>query len=452
MKRTVVNTLPCLIGLALASLAGCQAPTERTPRRQRGEQLAKLETVRPERGKLLLQGEYTATVEAWQKTVVSAQVPGVIKEIPADIDIGSSVEQGQKLLEMDVPDVRADLDGKTALLEQAQNSRSQTVEAGKVAAQEVKESQAHEKKQQAEVDFRQLQYSRLAGLVEKQTVQPQQMEEASLKLSTAQAALKAIQAQIVTRQVKEQAAQVELKVADSSIEVAAAEVARLRALVDFAVVKAPFAGIITKRWVDRGTTVKDSSLPLLTLMQTDVVRVLIDVPERDVPHLRPSEASEGNEGNRVVLHVPALIELVPKGEFQGRVTRTASALDPVTRTMRVEIHLENKSGYLRPQMTGKASVLLARRDEALTLPSTALTRAGGKWFVYCLDQTEGNPPKGVVKRVEVETGLDDGSRVEIRGGLTGRELVVARSSSAGLEGERVIGVPLAEEEKDAQLP
>jgi RND family efflux transporter MFP subunit len=384
---------------------------------------------------LVLRGEYAATVEAWQKTDVCAQVRGVIKEIPPYIDIGFEVKEGQKLLEVFVPELRAELEHKRALLEQARNMRQQADEAAKVATQEVKEARAQDKKYRADFEFRQLQYQRVAGLVQKQTVQPQLAEESRLQLATSQAALFAGQEQVLAKEARAEAAQVEIKVADSRIKVAESEVARLTALVDFAEVKAPFQGVITKRWVDAGASVKDASMPLLTVVETDVVRVLVDVPERDVPFLRA-----GTNGNPALLFVPALAIKVPQG-FNGSVSRTAGALDPATRTMRVEIHLKNLAGDLRPQMTGKATVILDKRDNMLTVPSTALVRVENKLFVKCLDHAEGSPPKGLVKRVQVEIGLDDGRRVEIRAGLTGDEWVVAKSNSAVRVGEWAVAVP-----------
>jgi RND family efflux transporter MFP subunit len=425
-------------------LAGCVGQAGKAPRREAGEQLPKVEAVKPVRttpaDPLVLRGEYTATVEPWQRTDLCAQVRGVIKDVPPEIDIGHQIFEGKRLLEIDIPELRAELDHKTALLEQARNLRKQADEALTVAGQEVKESRAQEKKYRAEYEFRQLQFQRVTGLVQKQTVQPQLGEESRLQLASAQAALHAGQEQVLAKEAREQAARVELKVADSRIKVAEAEVARLKALVDFAEIRAPFNGVITKRWVDAGASVKDASMPLLTVMETDVVRVLIDVPERDVPYLR-----DGANGNPVVLQMPALAEFVPRGEFEGRVSRAAGALDPATRTMRVEIHLENKSGYLKPQMTGKAAVILDKRDNALTVPSSALARTGNRLFVKVLDHAEGTPPKGLVKRVEVQAGLDDGRRVEIRSGLTGAEWVVAKSNSAVRAGEWALGVKEREE-------
>ena len=60
-----------------------------------------------------------------------------------------------------------------------------------------------------------------------------------------------------------------METARADVDVAEAEVGRLQVRIDFSTIRAPFNGVITKRWVDTGTTVKDASMPLLTLMRTD---------------------------------------------------------------------------------------------------------------------------------------------------------------------------------------
>jgi multidrug efflux pump subunit AcrA (membrane-fusion protein) len=106
------------------------------------------------------------------------------------------------------------------------------------------------------------------------------------------------------------------------------------------------------------------------------------------------------------------------------------------------MHLDNKAGFLQPQMTGTAVVTLTVRD-ALTIPSSALIRSGNKLEMYIVADPAGDPAKGVVKRVEVQTGIDDGLRVEVKSdALTGRELVIARGAGVLRPGDTVIAIPM----------
>ena len=201
--------------------------------------------------------------------------------------------------------------------------------------------------------------------------------------------------------------------------------------------------MITKRWVDHGATIKDPGMPLLTVMRTDKVCVILDVPERDVPWIRTqSSYLPASLGNRVELNIPALSESVPRRKFEGNVTVMASALvSGVMRTMRTEVHFDNEAGDLKPQMTGTASVVLAERS-ASTVPSSALVRNGTKVEIFHVADPSGDPPRGMVKRVEVKLGLDDGQRVEIfNEKLTGKELVIVKGNGVLRTGELAIAVP-----------
>jgi hypothetical protein len=76
------------------------------------------------------------------------------------------------------------------------------------------------------------------------------------------------------------------------------------------------------------------------------------------------------------------------------------------------------------------------------VPSSALVRTGDKLEIYIVADPVGDPAKGTVKRLEVQTGLDDGLRVEIRSdNLTGRELVIIKGAGVLRPGDQVIAIP-----------
>jgi RND family efflux transporter MFP subunit len=208
-------------------------------------------------------------------------------------------------------------------------------------------------------------------------------------------------------------------------------------------IQAPFDGVLTKRWVDSGAMIKDPGAPLFTVMQTSRVRVLVDVPQRDVPLLNTREQNPNKDGNGdpVKVHIPSLAQKVPNGEFQGWVTRKSKSLDPVTRTMRTEIEVDNPNGDLEPGMYGTAMLMLEEHYNVLTIPASALVRRGeGKVEVYHVAEAQGEPLTGILLRKEVELGLDNGQVVEILRGLTGNELVVLRGNGVMRDEDRVIAV------------
>ena len=136
--------------------------------------------------------------------------------------------------------------------------------------------------------------------------------------------------------------------AEADLRAAKAEAEKVEALLQYNRITAPFDGVVTRRLVNPGDLVQAAistrTTPLFTIQQIDTVRVLADVPEWSAVDIRPGLASE------VTLYGPG--EII----FRGSVTRTATAVDPATRTMRVEIDLPNPDGTLRPGMYAKVTL------------------------------------------------------------------------------------------------
>jgi RND family efflux transporter MFP subunit len=429
--------------LPLLGILGCGFGSAKPPR-QELERLPRLEVIRPIRTDLFRRVELAATVEPMKKVDLCARVPGIVGHLPETMDIGRPVRAGEVLARLEVPDLEADKKHKEALLVQARKQKIQAEEAKEVAEREVEESKKIERRWAADYTFQKLKFERQRDLVRRGAADLQLEQEAQRQMESALAAWQAAQTQILTRQAKARAALADLDVADHRIQVADAEVKKVEALIKMATIQAPFDGVLTRRWVDSGAMIKDPAAPLFTLMQTHRVRVLVDVPQRDVPLLntREQNPNKDGKGDPVKVHIPSLAQKVPNGEFRGWVTRKSKSLDPVTRTMRAEIEVDNPNGYLEPGMYGTALLMLEEHYEVLTIPASALVRRGeGKVEVYHIAEARGEPLTGVLLRKEVELGLDNGQVVEILRGLTGNELVVLRGNGVIRDEDRVIAVP-----------
>jgi RND family efflux transporter MFP subunit len=394
--------------------------------------------------------DLAATVEAYQRVDISARVQGVVEDLPPYIDIGRKITRGDVLLRLDVPDLVADKKHKEALLKQADKQVEQAKEALAVAKREVIETEQDEKRYTADVAFQRARLARIRKLVRREAQDKALQEEAERQFAAAEAALASNRAKVETRRARVRSASADLKVAGRRVAVAKADVQKLTEQIAFATVRAPFDGVITRRWVDQGAIIKDPGAILLTVMQIDRVRVLIDVPQRDVPLINDDERqpNPNGRGDPVTVRIPALAEKSNRGEFEGTITRTAQSLDPVTRTMRAEIVLDNKTGYLKSGMFGVASVLIEKRPRSLTVPASAVVRLGERQeVVYCVagaTELENGPTeqkRGVLRRIVIERGIDDGKIVEVRKGLVGGELIVARGNSSLRIEEAVIAVP-----------
>jgi RND family efflux transporter MFP subunit len=154
-----------------------------------------------------------------------------------------------------------------------------------------------------------------------------------------------------------------------------------------------------------------SGRPLLVVCRTDVVRVFTAIPE--------AEAALVDLGDMVTLDVPAL----RGAQYEGRVSRTAWALDVANRALETVIDIENKDGKLRPGMYAPARLALAERKDAITLPSAAVVRQGREAFCYLAD-------RGKAVRQPIELGLKVGDDLEVVSGLTGKEMVIMNKAAS----------------------
>ncbi|HDR8986145.1 TPA: efflux RND transporter periplasmic adaptor subunit [Burkholderia vietnamiensis] len=223
---------------------------------------------------------------------------------------------------------------------------------------------------------------------------------------------------------------------------AQANVAHLAELVSYESVTAPFDGVITARDVDVGTLVTAGGTPgsaglsgeLFHLEQTDTLRVFVDVPQ--------DSATGITTGTQVYLST----QQYPGRRFAARVTRTAGAIDPVTRTLRVEIDVDNRDGALLPGAYAQAHLVVPSAAPALELPVSALLFRPDGVTVATVDA------HGRTALKTVQIGRDFGTRVEIVAGLAPTDRVIDNPGDAIAAGEAVkivaragsaVGAPVA---------
>lgn len=214
---------------------------------------------------------------------------------------------------------------------------------------------------------------------------------------------------------------------------AQANVAHLTELVSYESVAAPFDGVITARNVDVGTLVTAGGTPgspglsgeLFHLEQTGTLRVFVDVPQ--------DSAAGVTTGTSVYLTT----QQYPGRRFAARVARSVGAIDPVTRTLRVEIDVDNRDGALMPGAYAQAHLLVPSAAPAFELPVSALLfRPNGVTVA-----TVGANGATVLKTVQI--GRDFGTRVEIVSGLAASDRVIDNPGDSIAAGEAVKIVSVA---------
>jgi RND family efflux transporter MFP subunit len=186
---------------------------------------------------------------------------------------------------------------------------------------------------------------------------------ANLAQVTATRILEVLKTNGVSRQ-EADTAQGELEAKKAAAESAAANVRRLQETESFKHVLAPFDGVVTRRNVDIGTLVNagngGQSQQLFSLAQTDPIRVYVSVPERYAPSIRAGAAA------RLVLAE------YPGREFQGQIVRSAEAIDPGTRTLLTEVNVANREGVLLPGGYAQVHLQVNATGQGLQVPVNAL--------------------------------------------------------------------------------
>ena len=220
--------------------------------------------------------------------------------------------------------------------------------------------------------------------------------------------------------------------ARAALAQAQAQLELATANLDETVLRAPMDGVVAERHVDPGAMVGPGT-PLVRVVQMDPLRLMVAVPARLLPLL---------EAGRTPVEVES--DVYPGRTFSATVQRIFPAVDPATRTLRVEVRLENPreaNGWrFRPGMYATVRLNLATRTAALAVPAAAILRVLDRQIVYVADN-------GTVRATDVQTGIRSGADVEIVAGLSaGDEFVVMGQNKLtdGAEIERVAAPPAAE--------
>src|SRR5215472_4687490 len=342
------------------------------------DRLPLVATTQPHRAPVGLELPLPGNVQAILETGIYARTDGYLKT--RYVDIGSRVEAGELLAEIDTPEVDQQLNQATANLNEAK-ANVVKLEADLALARTT------------------LQRYQMAGAG---TVSKQQIDEKNASVTTAEKAVEAARATVNANE---------------------ANVERLLDLQGFQKVYAPFAGIITARNVDPGALISSSvaaSRELFRLAKVDTLRIFVYVPQSYAPDIKVGQSAAVS------------VREFPHRVFDGTVTRTAGAIDPASRTMLVEVQVPNPEGVLLAGSYATVRFNLQRGEPQLLIPAGALLvdAAGVRVAVVHPDNTLHYRP--------IEIGRDFGDEVEVLSGLNGDEVVATGLAGNLIDGSAVM--------------
>lgn len=284
------------------------------------------------------------------------------------VDIGTRVKAGQLLAEIDTPEVN----------------------------QQLRQARADLGTSQANLSLSKITADRYAGLLKTDSVSKQESDNAAGDYEAKQAALQSAQA----------------------------NVKRLEELQSFQKIYAPFAGVITARNTDVGALINSGSTggngnELFHIAQPDKLRVYVSVPQIYSQAAKPG------------LTATLTLAEFPGRPFEGKLVRTANAIDPASRTLLVEIAVNNPTGQLFTGSYAEVHLKLPTPASSLILPvNTLLFRAEGLRVAIV-------SPDQHVELKQITLGHDFGSEVEVVAGLNGNENVIINPPDSVAEGQSV---------------
>ena len=304
--------------------------------------------------------------QAFVDTPIYSRTNGYLKKW--FFDIGARVTKGQLMATIETPEVD----------------------------QQLQAAQADEKVAEANLNLAKSTSDRYTNLLKSNSVSKQETDQAVSDALAKQAALEASQA----------------------------AVRRYQQLQSFEQIYAPYTGIVTARNTDIGDLIQGgltgsaTARPLFQLAEIGMLRVFVSVPEVYSPFVRT--------GGTATLSA----DEYPGQEFTGNIARNASAIDPASRTLNVEVDVPNPGGKLLPGAYVMVHFKVPTTGTNLTIPSnTLLFRAQGMQVGVVRD--------GKVVLVPVKIAADHGATVEVASGLTRQDPVVLDPSDALTSGQPV---------------
>lgn len=324
---------------------------------------------------LILPGDVTA----FRETSIHARTNGYLRDHL--VDIGDRVTAKQVLATIDTPELDQELHQARAQLQQSKAERTLAVS----------------KKELARV-----MRNRSLALYNQNASTRQEQDEVDAGLRVAEAAVEAAGADVSAKE---------------------ANVRRLEELQSFQKVEAPFDGVITARNVNAGALIDDSGSSmgreLFRIVQTKTLRVFVYVPQLEAPEIHLGQEAQ------------LLVREFPDRTFVGKVARTAGAIDPSSRTLLTEIHVDNADDRLYAGMYVKVRFQLKRARQPMMVPATTLVvnAQGTRVAVVRTD--------GTIHYQGIELGRDLGPEVEVLSGLEGNESLVENPVESLTEGRKV---------------
>ncbi|MFC1715961.1 efflux RND transporter periplasmic adaptor subunit [Candidatus Poribacteria bacterium] len=212
----------------------------------------------------------------------------------------------------------------------------------------------------------------------------------------------------------------EITATETGLKQAQAALELSREMLDKATITAPISGIVSQRFLDEGAMAAPA-VPLFTIVDMDQVKAVVDITEADISKISSDKTAYVS------------VESLPGEKLEGQITMISPTVKPMSRTVSVEIVVDNASHKLKPGMFARVSIPVEIRENAVVVGRSAVVEdriSGGKYLFVVGDNNTSSKRK-------VETGIVESNRIEVLSGVQAGEKVVVSGQHFLKDGDQV---------------
>ncbi len=403
-------------GVALF-LAGCQKQTALEPSVQTVT-AGTVESIQPDTPE-----RYSATIAPIAQVDLAFKSAGLIERVRQvrgadgrmrDVQAGDRVAKETELALVRTTDYQQRVDQATAQVAQSEAQRTQ-FEA------QLRQSEAQLAQAQANFNEAEIEYTRATNLFQSASLVKPQFDQAKGRYDSTAAAVKAAESSV-------KAAEASVKGGEAGVANAGAALSETKLSLSDTSLRAPFDGWVSARNIDRGTLVGNATVGF-SMMDTHLVKAEFAVSDFSLKTVRLGQK------------LPVMLDAL-QHPLQGVVTSIAPQADPKARVFSIEVTLENPRDEVRPGMIGSLTLgALPNPAPRLAVPLSAVVRAPSDPNGFAVFRLVPRYGRTYAEAQIIQIGQTLGNSIEVTGGLSAGQRIIALGGSLLRDGQEVHVLP-----------
>jgi len=415
-KRTFFFIFLFIVIIGLLAFRVVNRLNERQQEEVKKSQI-KEEIIIPVRTALVEKGEVnsflkvTGVVEANETVRVTSEIMGQAKEVK--VKDGEEVNKGDILITLGDEQIKIQVAQAQATLDAIQAS-SDKIKSG-ARPQEIKQAESALLQAKMNRDSVEENYLRMKKLFSEKAISEQQYEQAKNQYEIADVQYQSAQESYGL--VIEGAGEDDIKSVEAQVRQTKAALEMAKYQLKNTQITAPISGKVTSITISSGEMVAPS-VPLLSILDVSRIFVKVGISEKDISKIK--------EGQTVNLEIDAF----PEEKFRGEVVSKGVAVDQMSKTLEVKIEVLKPEVDIPVGVFARGDILVKTTQDALIIPSSALTRTKDGIYVYVIEE-------GIARQKEVVLGIIQDERVEVLKGLSEKEEIVVLGNQELQDGLKV---------------